>query len=452
MASPRRTLLAALVPVLALSASMAWWLTVGGGRADQPNVIFIVLDTVRSDRLSMCGYGKPTSPNMIRLRDTEGWKATCGAKTPGTWTLPTHASFFTGVSPLEHGSHALISGIKDLKSVKARIRKLHAVADRPTLAQRFADRGYDTVAVSANPVVNDKLGLLEGFRVRQISKKWGDSFNKKLVRALEAGLDKANPDAPLFLFLNIADAHAPWTSVPKRVGWLPKTKSHRYQKLDKESFWQRYLEQRMTDEEAKPWLDRVHNLYLWGIRRADKNLAKALEVIEDRGLCEDGCRIVLTSDHGEMTGEHRVLDHGHYVWEEMVGVPLMTYGIEGELPNVMNAGDAFDLLLDGAIDKPREVISMGWPHIRRCAHTARKAYCNQSLALWSEGQKYTWIDGKMHTVDLASDPLEQERAPVTASAARARLEALSAEMTTDSSDKNDDEEVIEVLRSLGYID
>jgi arylsulfatase A-like enzyme len=417
-----------------------------------PNVIFIVLDTVRSDRLSLCGHDQPTTPNLQQLRDEKGWRTTCGAKTAGTWTLPSHASFFSGVSPVEHRAHAMVSGIKDLNSVKARTRKLYPSKGRPSLAERFLERGYTTVAVSGNPVVNAKLGLLDGFEIQKISKKWADTFDEKLIAALESGLDEASDDKPLFLFLNIADAHAPWTSVPKKVNWLPQTRRHRYKKLDKESFWQRFIENRIDDNEAEPWLDRIHNLYMWGIRRADTNVARALEVIEQRGLCQDDCRIVLTSDHGEMTGEHRVLDHGHYVWEEMVSVPLMTYGIDQDLPAIMSATDAFDLLLDGHIQQPREVTSMGWPHIRRCAHTARKGYCDQSLALWIGQKKYTWINGEMQMVDLEVDPLELQPTPILDPAIRARLEDLSTDMTADASDIEDDAEVIEVLRSLGYVD
>ncbi len=77
-----------------------------------PNVILIVLDTLRADSTSLCGYNRPTTPNLTRLANQPDAAYTCGGVTPATWTLPSHASFFTGVGPTVHRTHAVAGKFK----------------------------------------------------------------------------------------------------------------------------------------------------------------------------------------------------------------------------------------------------------------------------------------------------------------------------------------------------
>ncbi|MDP6933469.1 MAG: sulfatase-like hydrolase/transferase, partial [Myxococcota bacterium] len=105
-----------LTLALGLAALCLWGLR---SRAQPPHSILIVLDTVRADRLSLCGYDRPTSPTLVSLARA-GFTSTCEAYTPGTWTLPSHASFFTGVDVLTHRAHALTDGIDDLSGTQAR--------------------------------------------------------------------------------------------------------------------------------------------------------------------------------------------------------------------------------------------------------------------------------------------------------------------------------------------
>lgn len=117
-------------------------------------VLFVVLDTVRADHTSLCGHDRPTTPFLQALAGQQGWSHTCGLVTPGTWTLPSHASFFTGLLPTEHRlitkGHPLPPGV-------------------PTLAERFAAEGYQTVLLSANPTLNKASGIGRGFEVFESS-------------------------------------------------------------------------------------------------------------------------------------------------------------------------------------------------------------------------------------------------------------------------------------------
>ena len=74
-----------------------------GEPRNAPVVIFVVMDTVRADRTSLCGYKHPTTPNLKELVET-GASYVCDSHSPSTWTLPSHASFFTGVGLDTHGA------------------------------------------------------------------------------------------------------------------------------------------------------------------------------------------------------------------------------------------------------------------------------------------------------------------------------------------------------------
>ena len=84
--------------------SSAAWTKPESNLKRKPNIVMIVLDTIRSDHLSICGYERPTTPVLEDLV-RQAQAATCDAYAPGTWTLPSHASFFTGLSVPDHGAH-----------------------------------------------------------------------------------------------------------------------------------------------------------------------------------------------------------------------------------------------------------------------------------------------------------------------------------------------------------
>ena len=418
-----------------------------------PTVVFVVLDTVRADHLSLCGYERPTSPELEALAAGGTW--TCGAYVPGSWTLPSHASLFTGVEPAAHHAHAITSGVKDYSGVSSRSRALDEAL--PTLAEEMAEQGYRSVAVSANPVVSEKLGLMRGFEVARVAEKWGSYFDLGFGRALDGVLTELpRDDKPLFLFLNLAEAHQPWKNIPSALGWLPARKKVHWGKKTAEDPWRRYVEGRMDDEEAAELRARTTDLYDYGVWRADRTLGRVREALEGGGWCDDGCRWVVTSDHGEYLGEHQLLDHGHYVHEPNARVPLVVVDPAGpvELPSPVSALVAHELVQTGALPAPLpRVTSSAWPHVRRCARTDGKAYCAPAAAIWSGDEKLWWDGEQSWRVDLTVDPGELAPEPLGDHPLAAELAALVGEVEADARDEGAvDEDVVEALRSLGYLD
>jgi len=111
-----------------------------------PDVVLIVLDTVRAGSVSTYGYERPTAPALDALAK-EG-ALFLDATSPSTWSLPSHASLFTGRYPSSHGAHA---------------EHLYLDDRYPTLAQVLESNGYETFCITANAWISDGLGLTRGF-------------------------------------------------------------------------------------------------------------------------------------------------------------------------------------------------------------------------------------------------------------------------------------------------
>jgi hypothetical protein len=266
---------------------------------------------------------------------------------------------------------------------------------------------------------------------------------------------------PAFLVLNIADAHRPWEAVPEGLDWLPETRRTEHSnKTSDSSPWRRYIEAQMPVEESGPYLQRVVANYDYAVWRADRVVGQVLDHLQSSGFCDRGCRIVITSDHGEMLGEQQLLDHGHYVWQSNISVPLIyrDVGPTDPLPSPVDALQAFYLARDGVLSSELEwPVSEGWPHVRRCARTGGAAFCDTSVSLRSGSQKLIWTTNGRDTqellVDLDLDPEEKNPLPLPANhPMRDALIARAALVSADASDKEEDPSTMEMLQSLGYAD
>jgi len=401
-------------------------------------ILFVVLDTVRADRLSLCGYTRPTSPTLARLAATPGFSATCEAVSPGTWTLPSHASFFTGLPVPAHradrASRPLPAGI-------------------PTLAEALAGRGYQAAMVSANALLGEPSGLARGFELARIRKAGEPSLRRRrLIRALRAALDDLDPDRPLFLFLNIFDAHDPYGAIPEGVGWAPPQPRVELHARDEDpgTDFNRFVTGRMHPSEAAPMLERIADGYDYAIHTADGNLAAALNTLARRGWMDRGVRLVVTSDHGEFLGEHDMLRHGCFIYEPVTRVPLVfadTTRPPVALPEgPLSALVAFHLARDGALPEtlplPASVSRDRSGPFRPSADMA---------GLWRRGgEKLVWWDTRWLTFDLAADP--QERAPAPLAAPPPALEAFVDDYRRSLPEDAAEPVLHELLQALGYID
>ncbi|MCB9746600.1 MAG: sulfatase-like hydrolase/transferase, partial [Alphaproteobacteria bacterium] len=332
----------------------------------------------------------------------------------------------------------------------------------PTLAEAAVARGYQAVALSANPVLSQASGLLRGFGAATTPEVFGPlhgpGFGEALRGLLRGGVD---PERPLFLFVNIADAHQPWAAIPEDLGWLPPREGLYWEVGGEQDLWARFFKEELSEAERAALLAWVSDVYDHGVYRADQNLGLLLEQLEAHGWLSGGYRLVVTSDHGELLGEHGLIDHGHYLWEGNNRVPLLVLG-EGlpapeALPEPLSARVVRSLVLDGALPDPLPAVSAAaFPHPFRYERAGGRAFGDTSQALWVGQQKWTRFNGEPWRYQLDLDPgelspeaLDPERDPEAAEALQdwaARVEA-SVERGGEMSPA-----LLEALRAAGYVD
>jgi arylsulfatase A-like enzyme len=299
-----------------------------------PNVVLIVLDTVRADRMSLYGFERDTTPELKRW----GQEATVfpRAMSSSNYTLPSHASLLTGLNAGRHGAH------KSPETLGGR----PLPSAYPTLAESLSALGYRTLAVIANyGFLNPGFGIDRGFQVyycptiptatRRGERSWlryrvGQILkNVSIAPALEVEFLRApeiNRNAyalleglrtagggPFFLFLNYMDAH----QGPPRLAALP---GPRLSRAETEALRLNVIagRRRLTEYERHA----LQAEYDEALVHLDAELGRLLRRLRELQLYENTL-IIVTSDHGEALGEGDLIGHGLTLHQHQVHVPLI---------------------------------------------------------------------------------------------------------------------------------
>lgn len=419
----------------------------------QPTVVLIVMDTVRADHLSACGYERPTSPTLEALVD-EGASLHCQAYAPGSWTFPSHASLFSGLEVPEHGAHFV--GDQALLRALA-IQPLDS--EIPLLAEQMQEQGYQTRGVSGNPVLAQASGLGRGFEDWRVSPGFGPWNGLALVEQVTDSLRSAQLDKPLFLFVNIADAHDPWYPA-KELDWVPSYPGTlAYFEVDEagevlpDGPWQRYVQGRMPAPEAQALRQEVTDRYDRALYSADATLAAVLQTLEAHNWDDAGLRVILTSDHGEFLGEHGILRHGRYLYEENSRVPLLVWDSAGSpaLPSEPVSMLAARELVLGQAPADRLVWAVAFPDPLWTEESGGVLGTELSVAWWQGTDKEHWMAGESVAVDLADDPGEQVPTPM-ASSPQVLEQVQAAKASAARQTGEMDPALQDALRAAGYLE
>lgn len=415
-----------------------------------PTVIFVVLDTLRADRTSLCGYAHPTTPRLKELIE-RGASYACHSHSPSTWTLPSHATFFTGLGPEEHqaGSGGNTKGMT--------WGSVTPLGSRwPTLAEEMAARGYQTLLLSGNPVVGERMGLTRGFDHAVVARSYPEMHDHRLADRLKLILQylALDPDRPLFAFINIADPHAPWRGIPEDVGFLPARPP-----MMIDPGRARFESGEMGDPEAEAWLSHLSDVYDYSILRADRSLGRVLEALEAAGWLDDEYRLVITSDHGEYLGEHQLVEHGRpYFYEPVTRVPLLYLSTAGEvrLPDDVPSIVVHSLARDGVLPEPLPA-GLASAFRKGSEPSSPAVPCSSSsAALWLGESKLVASQGEVVRFELRADPGEKQPLPARDHPAAATLleycGALDrAHASRPVPDAELSEELSAQLKALGYL-
>ena len=274
--------------------------------APRTDVVIVVVDTTRADRLSVYGHDRPTSPHLEALaRDGVVFER---AWSTASWTLPSHASLLTGQYPTAHGAH--MTPFTDSDSNGA--NPAHLREEAVTLAELLGARGYRTAAFAGAGWLSPEFGLLQGYEVR-------DAENNRTLpaaaitnRALR-WLEGLHADEPMHLLVNYFDPHWPYD---------PKPPYDRYAKSGKRVKLPSLSELLNGVETTPAQRTRMLDLYDGEIEYMDHHIGRLLDGLRKSGRYEDAM-IVVIADHGELFGEHGHIGHGAWLWEELVRVPLI---------------------------------------------------------------------------------------------------------------------------------
>jgi arylsulfatase len=430
-----------------------------------PTIVLITLDTTRADHLGCYGYPRPTSPNIDRLaRESIVYQRMIAT---GTWTLPSHATLFTGKFTTSHGARTANDGNLVLSSAVAAPdgssgQKMRSIAtNQQTLAGLLRTIDYETCGVVGGPFLERYFGLDKGFS--KYDDKGITNFNG---RPAEEITDRAlawlrtPAKQPRFLFLNYFDPHPPLVPPDNFCNMLdPGLPDGPLRNAKAISLNTPDI---LTTEQ-------LHGLYDAEIRYMDHHVGRLVDGLKELQLYNDSL-MILTADHGELLREHGEEGHGDTPYQEVAHIPLIV-----KEPGGGRAGDKVDdwiqltdilpMILDGVgVPLPADIQGEVPPRVRHPiiieSKTIRGYHKNGDWLsmIGNDGLKLiSNTEGHHKLFDLNADPREEhnlinERMD-TAHRMRTQMELYLDSLPEPGSTgpmQQADADTIKRLEALGY--
>ena len=252
-------------------------------KRDDVNVILLLVDTLRADRLGAYGYERPTSPSIDSLAATGIRFANHISQS--SWTKASMASLWTGLNPVRAGI----------------TRYSHGLPPEAVMpAERLTERGFVTAGLWRNGWVAPNFGFSQGFELyqRPVPGHMPEVSRRENPAAKLSGSDEDNTRAAIeflrvhgherfFLYVHYMDAH-----------------------------------QYLSDEKSALFGTSYSDLYDNSIHWTDRQIQRLLDTLDEKGI-RDRTMIVLASDHGEAFGEHGTEGHAKNLYGEVIETPLI---------------------------------------------------------------------------------------------------------------------------------
>ena len=403
---------------------------------DRPNVVLISLDTTRADRLGCYGDSGASTPAIDGL--AAGGVLFSQAAAPAPLTLPSHSSIMTGLYPTYHGVR--LNGTAALGQ------------NQTTLAEVFADRGYQTGAFVGAFVLDRRWGLNQGFAT------YDDQFDLKKFKHLDlAAVQRPGSE--------VMDAAFAWLERHRNVPFFT---------------WIHLYDPHTPYDPPEPFRSQFTSrgpagLYDGEIAYADRQVGRLVSWLAGAGL-DDRTLVVVVSDHGEGLGSHGEGTHGYFVYDYAVRVPFIVRTPFDELEGVrvdtqVSLVDVFPTVLALAGIEPREQVHgrsllplMFGREDAEPAHAYSESMAPNLQYGWSplrslRTPRYKLIQApRLELYDLQADPAEATNVFTQHRAVAARmtkeLERIVEHTSRDAPPPeaaNLDKETMERLASLGYI-
>lgn len=442
-----------------------------------PNILVILVDTLRADYLGTYGFNGDVSPTIDRLAAESIQFNRCVA--PAPWTKPSVASLFTSLYPQTH--HVTDHLGMKWDNTNSRYKSSVLADDALTLAEVLEESGYDTVGLVGNDFLIRRFGYGQGFDRYYEPRPHSDVFSAtplflKTIRMLKKGQIRE----PFFIYLHLMDVHGPYQCEGKDFDILRNSVSlgedvlldqaERRRipgELTKKTSWQKAEK----SYHVKNW----RTCYAAGIRKLDRRLAPFLAGLKKSGILKRTI-LILTSDHGEELYDHKGWAHSHTLYGELLHIPLLVRlpgGVAGgrKINETVSLMDVMPTLISYAHPKLelkelsgrnlKPIIEGEMPASPSWAFATATRHDPGMISIQNNRYKLIWDAPRGTPVlfDLNRDPLEKsDLAPLKPKVVRffrgeviRHLQALERRggLTEQSTDLSG--ELLQRLQALGYM-
>lgn len=277
------------------------------------NVIVLLVDTLRADKLRAYNpSSRVETPTLDRIA-AEGVLFE-QAQSAENWTKPACASVLTGLTPATHGAKTSEAALPSAAEL---------------VSETFHEAGFATGSFIANGYVSDRFGFDQGWDSYNNFIRDGRSTEAEDVLRTAGDFIEQHADERFFVYVQTIDPHVPYDPP---ASFLQMYDSSNYtgpvQPRMTAELLERAKQRRVTFDEADQV--RLEALHDGEISYFDHHLGQFLERLHELGVA-DNTLIVVTSDHGEEFNEHGSWGHGHSIFQELLGVPLM-FHMPGQFP------------------------------------------------------------------------------------------------------------------------
>ncbi len=423
--------------------------------AEHPDVVLVIVDTLRADRMHFAGHDRETTPNLDAFTREATWFSRAYASS--SWTLPATATLFTGLATSEHRV------VRDYRDPDL----YGSLEDRfETLAERFQARGYRTAAFINNAFMAPEFNLHQGFDVYDYEGA-GPVDHRTANATFEAGLAWLDEDRrPALLVLHVMEPHSDYQIPAPFAGTFTTGLPHKRDvPLGEDLVTRMILQQVVPPDPDKAYLSAAYDEEILQVDAATGALLAGLKAREAWAHTV----FALTSDHGEEFWEFGRYEHGHTLRSVVTQVPLLIRapGVQpGRNDTLVGHQDLVEALLQDSGDLLDSARS-GTPITGRAVVSEDLLYGPPEISLVTEDHRLTVAlspDGtqKVATLwsldpqgwedeELSTDPANREQALAFAR----RLEGLRGGLgprPAAATTAIPGPETFDKLRALGYVD
>ncbi len=470
---------------------------------NRPNILFIIIDSARSDHFSIYNYRKSTTPFIESVSDD--FTVYLNANTPACWTRPAMTSIFTGLYPLQYGffegdflgdEMPLLSDILRNQGYQTTLLSNNAFMSPATGFDRGANKFFYLNpnnfrrVLDKSIIVKNSVGIARQFINKRTSFKVISQMINDQASKLIHETDSSSP--PFFMYLH-HDAHHPYLSDRKYLslfldGRFSENEIQEVETIQRSGNMYQFNRDDVPLEKKNKYYSILRAMHDASIYKNDSLIRSLIECMKSKGIYDESL-IIIAADHGEFLGERDMISHGLYTYEEVVKVPLLVkypreFRITGRTDRLVSTIDILPTLLDllGVDISYQSLPSGGISLISETEHdfvvsekkvfgegldTWERKYPGHSFAEYDCGnlvcfkernRKYNWSSkGKHKLFDLEKDPGETvdlysagDQGEYSGLLTRYETWINEVQKVTGASKTNFDESMKEQLRSLGY--